>query len=173
MQLTYVSTYFHLDQFRGAARFSTWLIRIAVHEAFARKRRRRRARPHRVFAIEGQESRRAGFRPRARRVLQEAIGLLPTSYRSVFVMREVEGLGTTETAECLGVSAENVKVRLHRARRRLQNEIHARVGTGVEAVLPFHAPRCDRVVAAVSRLSRGWKRRIVHSRSLSCSCGRG
>jgi RNA polymerase sigma-70 factor, ECF subfamily len=155
MQQAYVSTYFHLDQFRGAARFSTWLIRIAVHEAFARKRRSRRfagGDVHDLMMCLPSKDRNPEERASDRElggVLQEAIDRLPTSYRSVFVMREVEGLGTTETAECLGVSAENVKVRLHRARRRLQNEIHARVGTGVEAVLPFHAPRCDRVVAAV------------------------
>ena len=46
-------------------------------------------------------------------------------------------------------AAENVKVQLHRARKRLRDEIYARVGTEVDAVFPFHDPRCDRVVAAV------------------------
>jgi len=155
MQQAYVSAYFHLDQFRGAARFSTWLIRIAVHEAFARIRERGR------FVETDTQDLIMSFPSKDRNpeeqasdrelggLLQEAIDRLPASYRSVFVLREIEGLGATETAECLGLSAENVKVRLHRARRRLQEEIYARVGTGVEAVFPFHAPRCDRVVAAV------------------------
>jgi RNA polymerase sigma-70 factor (ECF subfamily) len=155
MQQAYVSAYFHLDQFRGAARFSTWLIRIAVHEAFARIRERGR------FVETDTQDLIMSFPSKDRNpeeqasdrelggLLQQAIDRLPASYRSVFVLREIEGLGATETAECLGLSAENVKVRLHRARRRLQEEIYARVGTGVEAVFPFHAPRCDRVVAAV------------------------
>ena len=155
MQQAYVSAYFHLDQFRGAARFSTWLIRIAVHEAFARIRERGR------FVETDTQDLIMSFPSKDRNpeeqasdrelggLLQEAIDRLPASYRSVFVLREIEGLGATETAECLGLSPENVKVRLHRARRRLREEIYARVGTGVEAVFPFHAPRCDRVVAAV------------------------
>ena len=69
--------------------------------------------------------------------------------RTVFLMREIEGLGTNETAECLGLTAETVKVRLHRARSRLRYAIYERVGTDIEAAFPFHAPRCDRVVAAV------------------------
>lgn len=155
MQQAYVSAYFHLDQFRGAARFSTWLIRIAVHEAFARIRESGHFVESdmddlmmRLPSKDRNPEERASDRELGG-LLQEAIDRLPTSYRSVFVMREIEGLGTTETAECLGLSAENVKVRLHRARRRLQDEIYARLGTGVEAVFPFHAPRCDRVVAAV------------------------
>jgi RNA polymerase sigma-70 factor (ECF subfamily) len=155
MQQAYVSAYFHLDQFRGAARFSTWLIRIAVHEAFAR------IREHGRFVETDTQDLIMSFPSKDRNpeehasdrelggLLQEAIDRLPASYRSVFVLREIEGLGATQTAECLGLSAENVKVRLHRARRRLQEEIYARVGKGVEAVFPFHAPRCDRVVAAV------------------------
>lgn len=155
MQQAYVSAYLHLDQFRGAARFSTWLIRIAVHEAFARIRESRRFDKTdmqdlimRLPSKDRNPEERASDRELGG-LLQEAIDSLPTSYRAVFVMREIEGLGTTETAECLGLSDENVKVRLHRARLRLRDEIYSRVGTGVEAVFPFHAPRCDRVVAAV------------------------
>ena len=154
MQQAYVSAYVHLEQFKGAALFSTWLIRIAVHNAFARIRE-----SGRFVESDGNElmtrfpskDRNPEERASDRELgglLQEAIDHLPTSYRSVFVMREVEGLGTTETAECLGLSPENVKVRLHRARRQLRDEIYARVGTGVDEVFPFHAPRCDRVVAA-------------------------
>src|ERR1051325_329461 len=134
MQQAYVSAYFHLDQFRGAARFSTWLIRIAVHEAFAR------IREHGRFVETDTQDLIMSFPSKARNpeehasdralggLLQEPSYRLPASYRSVFVLREIEGLGATETAECLGLSAENVKVRLHRARRRLQEEIYARVG---------------------------------------------
>jgi RNA polymerase sigma-70 factor, ECF subfamily len=65
------------------------------------------------------------------------------------VLREVEGLSTAETAECLGVSEELVKVRLHRAKSRLREHIFARVGKTAVGAFQFHASRCDRVVASV------------------------
>ena len=155
MQQAYVSAYVHLHQFRGAASVSTWLIRIAVHEAFARLRRSRR-----FAGGDGQDlMTRLPSKDRNPEeltsdhelgcLLQQAIDGLPQMYRTVFLLREVEGLGTTETAECLGLTAENVKVRLHRARSRLRYAIHERVGAEAAATFPFHAPRCDRVVAAV------------------------
>ncbi len=155
MQQAYVSAYFHLDGFRGESSFSTWLLRIALHEAYARLRRSR------LFVETDTRELMARMPSTGRNpeeqasdhelgaLLQEVIDRLPPMYRTVFVLREIEGLGTIETAECLGLSAENVKVRLHRARARLRDEIATRTGTAAEAVFPFDAPRCDRVVAAV------------------------
>jgi RNA polymerase sigma-70 factor, ECF subfamily len=155
MQQAYVSAYFHLDGFRGESSFSTWLLRIALHEAYARLRRSRlfvetdtRELMARIPSKGRNPEEQASDRELGA-LLQEVIDRLPPMYRTVFVMREIEGLGTIETAECLGLSAENVKVRLHRARARLRDEIAARVGTAAEAVFPFDALRCDRVVAAV------------------------
>ena len=82
-------------------------------------------------------------------LLESSIDQLSENYRSVFVLREVEGLSTAETAECLGLSEELVKVRLHRAKSRLRQDIFARVGKTAAELLQFHAPRCDRVVSAV------------------------
>jgi RNA polymerase sigma-70 factor (ECF subfamily) len=65
------------------------------------------------------------------------------------VLREVEGLGTAETAECLETSEDVVKTRLHRARALLQRELLARAGEGARNAFSFRAYRCDRVVAAV------------------------
>ena len=155
MQQAYVSAFFHLDGFRGESSFSTWLIRIALHEAYARLRRSRlfvETEPQEIMARVPSGERNPEERAADRELgalLEEVIDRLPPMYRTVFVMREIEGLGTIETAECLGLSAENVKVRLHRARSRLRDEIIARTGSAAEAVLPFDAPRCDRVVAGV------------------------
>lgn len=155
MQQAYVSAFFHLDQFRGACSFSTWLIRIAIHEAYARLRQSRlfvetdvQDLMMRLPSKDRNPEERASDRELGR-LLQHAIDRLPPMYRTVFMMREIEGLGTIETAECLGLSAENVKVRLHRARSRLRDDIYARAGTEIEAAFPFHADRCDRVVATV------------------------
>jgi RNA polymerase sigma-70 factor (ECF subfamily) len=154
MQQAYVSAYFKLDQFRGASSFSTWLVRIAIHEAFARLRRSLR-----LVKTDGQDLARLPSKDKnpeelasdreLGRLLEEAIDGLPQMYRTVFVMREIEGLGTIETAECLGLSPENVKVRLHRARSRLRYALNDRVGTEIEAAFRFQAPRCDRIAAVV------------------------
>lgn len=90
-------------------------------------------------------------------VLRHVVDELPPDFRVVFTHRLVEGLSTEDTAECLGLSPENVKVRLHRARSRLQGAIERRLGTEVSRLYQFDGERCDRIVRNVmSRLpSRG------------------
>jgi RNA polymerase sigma-70 factor (ECF subfamily) len=67
----------------------------------------------------------------------------------VFVMREVEGLSTAETAECLEINEETVKTRLHRAKRMLRDRLDRQLGPASAGVYAFHLSRCDRVVDAV------------------------
>ena len=67
----------------------------------------------------------------------------------MFVLRDVEEMSTTEAAEALGVSEDNVKTRLHRAHAMLRKHLYVQAGLSAANVLPFHAPRCDRVVKAV------------------------
>jgi RNA polymerase sigma-70 factor (ECF subfamily) len=155
MQQAYVSAFSHLDQFHGDARFSTWLTRIALNEAFARIRKSKR-----FVDIDATETTtmetvmQPGPEQQAHskelgRLLEEAVAGLPDIYRSVFMLREVEELSTRETAECLDVSEEVIKVRLHRARVLLRDSLYARVGTTAPETFVFLRPRCDRVVAAV------------------------
>jgi RNA polymerase sigma-70 factor (ECF subfamily) len=81
-------------------------------------------------------------------VLESAIKALPDAYRSVFVLRAVEGLSSTETAACLEIGEEAVKTRLHRARHMLRKELRQRASVVTAEVFPFHLSRCDRIVAA-------------------------
>ena len=74
---------------------------------------------------------------------------LPESFRSVLMLREVEGMSTAETAECLGIGESLVKTRLHRARAALRRELENRSRVALGEAFPFHLSRCDRVVAAV------------------------
>src|SRR5689334_7218981 len=83
------------------------------------------------------------------RVLEQAVDALPETYRTVFMLREIEGLSTTETAEGLGLGEEAVKTRLHRARAMMRRSIAERLGAAGREAFPFHADRCDRVVGAV------------------------
>jgi RNA polymerase sigma-70 factor (ECF subfamily) len=82
-------------------------------------------------------------------MLEGAVDSLPDSYRSVFMLREIEGMSTAETAECLDLSEEAVKVRLHRGRALLRREIYKRTGQATASAFHFAGPRCDRVVKAV------------------------
>ncbi len=83
------------------------------------------------------------------KILEQAIESLPGAYRAVVMMRDVEDMSTAETAESLSLTAENVKIRLHRAHGMLQKELYANARISAADAFPFHAPRCDRVVANV------------------------
>ena len=75
--------------------------------------------------------------------------ILPSQYRTVLMLREVEELSTSETAAALGLTEENVKVRLHRGRSFLRRELLERVGTSAKGVFPFLGHRCDGMVKRV------------------------
>jgi RNA polymerase sigma-70 factor (ECF subfamily) len=86
-------------------------------------------------------------------MLEQAVDTLPSIYRSVFVCREMENMSTAETAACLDLTEQNVKIRLVRAHRRLRNELYARAGATSSRAFQFMGERCDRVVRNVfSRL---------------------
>lgn len=158
IQDAYVRAYEHLNQFEGRARFSTWLTKIAIYEAYARVRRIDYRKVDSISVLEGQgmDVRAKGRDPEEQLydgelkvVLEKAFDALPHDYRSVFMLREVEGLSTAETAECLEISEENVKTRLHRARGLLQQELYSLVGTNANLAFQFLGTRCDRVVERV------------------------
>jgi RNA polymerase sigma-70 factor, ECF subfamily len=159
MQQAYVAAYLHLGDFAGQSRFATWLGRIGINEALARVRRERRrgagAMVDAEDAIELPSGERGPEERLAARELvaavERAIDALPEPYRVVFVMREVEDYSTIETAECLGVTEEVVKVRLHRAKHKLRAGLLGAVDQATSAAFPFLRPRCDRVVDGVMR----------------------
>jgi RNA polymerase sigma-70 factor (ECF subfamily) len=161
MQQAYINAFTHLDQFAERAQFSTWLTRITVHEALARRRRRKAQAAssaadrdpdgevmESLIAVEPDPERQA-YAAELGHVLESAIDGLPDTYRIVFMLREVEGLSTSETAAGLALREEAVKTRLHRARAMLRRAITQRLGSISAQTFQFHATRCDRVVAAV------------------------
>jgi RNA polymerase sigma-70 factor (ECF subfamily) len=156
MQEAYVNAFTHLADFNGHARFSTWLTRIAVHEALGRLRKRKRVEPlddadsqDSVMAspVNGPENDASDGELRI--LLEEAVDRLPESFRTTFVLRSIEQLSVAETAEVLGIPEETVKTRHHRARERLQDALTTRIGRALPDLYGFHRPRCDRVVASV------------------------
>lgn len=137
LQETFISAFKAMDSFEGRSGLGTWLYRIAYNTAMMRLRRNR---PNMV-SVEQTMSFEAGATiPRqlfdwcclpekdfesdeVRQELEEAIRELPESLRVVFVLRELEGLSTLETAETLDLSEGAVKVRLHRARLWLRERL--------------------------------------------------
>ena len=132
VQQAYLNAYRHLDQFEGRARFSTWLTRIVLYEAMSR-RRRRHGQPL-GSECEDQIDRAASAAPTPEHqtyagelgtLLDAALAALPRGYRAVFMLREIDGLNTAETARELRLNQATVKTRLHRARGLLQRRLHA------------------------------------------------
>ena len=161
MQEAYVQAFTHLAQFNRQARLSTWLTKIAVHEGFARLRRTRRLADLELVSQQEPTSMPTTLSPPAPTpeqqahsrelvsMLEKALERLPAAARAAFVLRDVEGLSTSEAAECLDISEDAIKTRLSRARALLREELFARVGVAAQDTFAFYAPRCDRVVAAV------------------------
>jgi RNA polymerase sigma-70 factor (ECF subfamily) len=167
LQDVWVRAYEHLNQFLGLSSFSTWVTRIAIYEALGRNRKRKRWTP--LEDLEGEivpeaNRRRAtddtpeteAMRGQLRQMLNAAVDALPPTYRSVFVLRDVQQLSTSETADCLELSEEAVKTRLHRSRALLRRELESRIGPAVTELYTFLGPRCDRTVARVlERIGNG------------------
>ena len=86
---------------------------------------------------------------RARRTLERAVAALPPSFRTVFVLREVEGMSVEETSEALGIPAATVKTRLLRARRKLQEALAPDVRTALDGVFPFAGADCEKLTERV------------------------
>jgi RNA polymerase sigma-70 factor (ECF subfamily) len=147
-QDAFLKAYQKLDQFRGNSKFSTWLVRIAVNESLMRLRKRRTGK---MVSIDEDVATEEGSVPRdladwapnpeqnynqseLADILRKTIQGLPPGFRVVFVLRDVEGLSTEETAETLGLTVPAVKSRLLRARlqlrERLSRYFHQKKGVG-------------------------------------------
>jgi RNA polymerase sigma-70 factor, ECF subfamily len=163
-QDAYVRAYQHLDQFAGYAPFSTWLTRIAVHEALRRLQLRKRSQQFDKIEHDEEASMadaetsiaETSLDPEQRasvaelgQLLEEAVLELPEQYRAVIMLRDVEELTTAETAAALELTEQNVKVRLHRGRAMMRDRLFARVGASGKNAFPFMGVRCDRVVSGV------------------------
>jgi RNA polymerase sigma-70 factor (ECF subfamily) len=138
VQDAFLKAYEKLDQFQGQSKFYTWLVRIAVNEALMRLRR---VKPGRTVSLDEDVKTDEDTLPREvadwspnpeqqynqaelRDILSRTIQGLPTSFRTVFVLRDVEGLSTEETAEALDLSIPAVKSRLLRARLQLRERLN-------------------------------------------------
>ncbi len=159
LQEGYLSAYLKLGSWRRAAPLSNWLARIVANEALMRLRRRRPEVGLERLEAEGaaidaplpdvEDPERAAATRQLRGLLEAAVDALPQEFRSVFVLREIEGLSLRETAAALGIPEATVKTRDFRARRLLKDILGERLAAGFAEAFPFLGARCDRLVARV------------------------
>jgi RNA polymerase sigma-70 factor (ECF subfamily) len=131
-----------LSSFRAESKFSTWLISITINEARTRLRRQALVRMESLDQLDEDKGispallrdwrelpSEAIERDEVRNLIQQAVAQLPDVYRQVFLLRDVEELTASETAEALNISIPSVKVRLHRARMMLQKQLAPQLRT--------------------------------------------
>lgn len=168
VQDAYLAAFAHLEDFRGAARFSTWITRITLNCAAMRLRRKRpeteydtvNETMHRtthdgaVVAFPGcqiEAAEAALGRSQTRTLIEAAVAELPADLRVVFLMHEASGMTLAEIARDLSLPLGTAKTRLMRARHQLRRIITQRIRGGFETIFPFAGRRCaamaDRVVA--------------------------
>jgi RNA polymerase sigma-70 factor (ECF subfamily) len=148
LQETYLQAYRHLSGFDGRARLTTWLYRIAVNQALMMIRKRRPGQVSIDEPLQGEEGEGEPLQivdwcclPEEELLsaegqvhLDRAVEKLPESLRVVFLLRDIEGLSTRETAGVLDLSETAVKTRLSRARLRLREDLSAYYAEMLESV---------------------------------------
>src|SRR6185437_6329388 len=157
VQAAYLSAFANIASFEGRSALSTWLTRIVVNEALGRRRSEERRRRHleqkgvavlddyREALMRGSDSEMpdvAVAREQIRKLLEQAVAALPEAFRTVFVLREIEGLSSEDTAAILDVPVATVKTRLFRGRRRLQQMLEPELGTVLSGTFPFAGSDC-------------------------------
>ncbi len=155
MQNSYLKAFLNLGRFHRDAAFSTWLSRIMINECLMQLRRERATREEsweaRPIPEPVDDKIRAGLAEltlsEMKTLLENSINGLPRRYRSVYLLRDVQQLTTAETAAALGITPQNVKVLLHRAREKLKARLLENAA-GAE-IFPYHAPHCNRMTARV------------------------
>jgi RNA polymerase sigma-70 factor (ECF subfamily) len=137
LQEAFLKAYEHLDQFQGNSRFYTWIVRIAVNQALMKLRKRKTDRSVsldeqidtgedtvvREIASWDPDPEQQFSQDELHTILTEAVDQLAPIYRAVFVLRDVDGLSTEETADALDLSIPAVKSRLLRARLQLREKL--------------------------------------------------
>jgi len=163
VQEAWVRVYQHLADFAGRASFATWALRITVNEGLARVRAGKRFVDQQDgpntngdhmerFSSSVPDPEQQASSSEMRGILEQLIDALPDASRTVFMLRDVEGMSTFEVSEALGITEQNVKVRLHRARASLREVLNLHIGIQSRAAFGFLGVRCDRLVRRVFEL---------------------
>lgn len=155
MQNTYLKAFEKLEQFQHQSSFSTWLIRIGINESLMYLRHKSHQRKMTPYVradydrdisptgIEWMNPEKKAIENETRSLLEKAIDHLPDLYRRVYVLREIEGMSIEETAHLLDLSQTNTKVRLHRAKNMLKDELNGLRSD--KNFYEFRGSRCDQM----------------------------
>ena len=152
VQDTFINAYRYLDGFRGETKFKNWLYRLAASACLKKKRKSKYA-PERELSLDEFLPREGEALPtevpqwacepldkllnrELNKTLREKILALPEKYRLVLVLRDIEGFSTEEAARILGLTPSNIKVRLHRARLYLREQLKDYFGNDACKSLP-------------------------------------
>jgi RNA polymerase sigma-70 factor, ECF subfamily len=165
VQEAWLQAYRNMDTFRGEAKISTWLIRIAANEALMRLRRKRRTAEvipmsvddtpedsmHDTTADDNPMSAPdvQALRGEVRKLIEARIDALPDAFRAVFMLRAVEELSVEETAAALEIPEATVRTRFFRARGLLREALSREMDMAVDTAFQFLGARCDRITEAV------------------------
>lgn len=157
VQSAYLKAFASLDRFEGRAALSTWLTRIVINEALGRvrvlERRRNRYEAEGVTMLADHRKSDAPdealAREQLRKIMETAIAALPEAFRTVFVLREVEGLSVEDTSQALNIPIATVKTRLFRARRKLKDALAPEVRGALVGTFPFAGVDCERMTSRV------------------------
>ncbi len=157
LQQTYINAFENLGSFRGESQFSTWLTRISINVALKylnKKKRNKKLQLLHEKALKKEEFSNLEPSPEEnaiqndyKELLENIIDKLPTKYRSVYIMREIEDMNTKETADCLNITESNVKVRLYRSKQLIQEELNQKLSEA--EIFDFLGKRCDMLVYRV------------------------
>jgi len=162
MQNTHLKAFQKLYQFKQTATYSTWLIRIGINEALARLKEKKK-----TYTLTQQNQfestntileipDKAQLTPEkiiineeTKRILENAIDSLTLKYKTVYILKEVENMSIQQIADCLDISASNVKVRVHRAKIMLKDRLFEL--TKNDSIYEFGFSRCDRITEYIMR----------------------
>jgi len=144
VQEAYLLAFNDIEHYEPAGKFGAWLARLAFNQALAVSKT---VRPQAVGQVDGATS---------RQLLEQSVDALPEVFRTVFVLRAVEGISGIETAACLGLNETTVRTRLYRAQRRLRIDWSQHAPAERNGVFELTNARGDHIVSRVlGRLNNG------------------
>ena len=170
MQDSYVKAFTKLYQFKLESSFSTWLIRIGINESLAKLKEKGKI----YHLYEHSENLRSNtileisdknhinpqdkmIRNEAKQLLENAIDNLDIKYKTVYIMKEVEEMSLKEISSALDLTVANVKVRLHRSKEMLKNNLYEVAND--KKIFEFGFSRCDRVTTNVMKQTKSLHRK--------------
>ncbi|TAN17830.1 MAG: sigma-70 family RNA polymerase sigma factor [Chitinophagaceae bacterium] len=160
MQETYVNAYIHLKDFENRSSFKTWIVKIMLNQCYHKKQKFSYQKEISVennledksvpmFSDPHSDTGKTVTNTELKHVLEDAVQHIPEDYRTVFTLRELNGMSVNETAEALHITESNVKVRLNRAKGMLRKEIRKTYSPG--EIFEFNLIYCDGMVDRVMK----------------------